>query len=268
MVDALAPRELQHPSMAPNTPPTPSPRLIRALAAERAELDRHRAKLLVARESLRAELERVESSLERIDERKVLLERLAAVPGNEAAAPEAAVANLSPEAAGQARALAASEPATAAGAARAALRGPAIRSAAVRVLLEHPDRPEALHYREWFTLVQAAGFTIAGKDPLAVFLTQLSRSPAIRRGTQSGVYELDRSAPRRLRRRRDELHAELRALTSTPSDTADLAGIRARRAELHAEIGQVEKALEEVESLLGPAARERPLPGPPLVAAG
>src|ERR1700745_3333841 len=42
------------------------------------------------------------------------------------------------------------EPAPPAGAPRAALRGPAIRSAAVRVLLEHPDRPEALHYREWF----------------------------------------------------------------------------------------------------------------------
>jgi hypothetical protein len=254
-------------SMAQTSPPTPSTRLIRALAAERAELDRHRARLLAARESLRAELERIESALASIEERSVLLDRLDARPAAAAPAPEVPATEPSGEEPRAERALGASEAATVAGT-RALLRGPAIRRAAVGVLLEHPARPEALHYRAWFQLVRDAGYTIAGKDPLAVFLTQLSRSPAIRRGTASGVYELDRGAPRRLRRRRDELHAELRALTATPSDTSDLAAIRARRSELHAEIGQAEKALEEVEGLLGAAPPgAAPLAGPPLAAA-
>jgi hypothetical protein len=61
------------------------------------------------------------------------------------------------------------------------LRGPAIRRAAVEVLLALPERPQALHYREWYEAVRAAGFNVAGKDPLAVFLAQISLSPVIRR---------------------------------------------------------------------------------------
>jgi hypothetical protein len=129
------------------------------------------------------------------------------------------------------------------------------------VLRTRPDRPQALHYRDWFDALRAAGYAVAGKDPLAVFLTQLSRSPVVRRGTQSGVYELDTTAPRRLRERLDALHAELRGLTAAPSATADLTAIRARRAALTAEITRVEKALEEAEAVLGAAAQ-------PVAAAG
>jgi len=39
--------------------PTPSARLVRAAAAERAELGRHRERLVSARESLRAELQAI-----------------------------------------------------------------------------------------------------------------------------------------------------------------------------------------------------------------
>ena len=130
------------------------------------------------------------------------------------------------------------------------LRGPAIRRAAVEVLLAQADRPEALHYRDWFDLVRAAGFDVAGKDPLAVFLTQLSRSPVIRRGTQAGVYELDVTAPARLGIALDRLHEDLRGLTARPEATADLAAIRARREQLTLEINQTEKALEEAEGTL------------------
>ena len=68
-----------------------------------------------------------------------------------------------------------------------ALRGPAIRETAVRMLAERGG--EALHYREWFELVTRAGYEIAGKHPPSVFLSQLSRSPAVRKGTRAGVYE-------------------------------------------------------------------------------
>jgi chaperonin cofactor prefoldin len=216
--------------MVPPTP-TPSARLLRAAEAERADLGRHRERLLAARDRLRAELEDVEASLRELDERDALLDRLAGpapVPGAAAAAP--------PNETGA-----------------APLRGPAIRRVAVEVLRARPDRPQAMHYRDWFEALRAAGYAVAGKDPLAVFLTQLSRSPAVRRGTQSGVYELDPGAPRRLRERLDALHAELRGLTAAPSATADLTAIRARRAAITTEITRVEKALEEAEAVLGTA---------------
>jgi hypothetical protein len=277
--------------------PTPSPRLLRAAAAERDELDRHRDRLLTARERLQAELAAVERSLQEVDERRHLLDRLTAVAdddggrgraagervdesaraGTGGRAPERRVVAPAPDPGHVASGAAATAapptsagrgtqhttlPSAAAGRTRAAppadvpqqvLRGPAIRRAAVDVLLARPDRPEALHYREWFALLRRAGFEVAGKDPLAVFLTQLSRSPVVRKGTQAGVYELDLGAPARLGMRLDRLHDELRALTARPEATADLAAIRAQREQLTVEISQTEKALEEAEATLAAA---------------
>jgi chaperonin cofactor prefoldin len=204
---------------------------MRAAVAERADLGRHRERLLATRERLRAELDDVEAALRELDERDALLDRLAGpVPERPVARPAVGPGGATP------------------------LRGPAIRRVAVEVLRARPDRPQALHYRDWFEALRAAGYAVAGKDPLAVFLTQLSRSPVVRRGTQSGVYELDPAAPRRLRDRLERLHAELRGLTAAPSPTADLTAIRARRAALTTEITRVEKALEEAEAVLGAAA--------------
>ena len=205
----------RRPPLVPSAP-TPSARLVRAAAAERAELDRHRDRLLTTRASLRTELEAIEASLRELDERDALLDRLAGP------ARPAAVAGDDAPAAGRAPAPGGRSGAT-------TLRGPAIRRAAVEVLLAHPDRPQALHYRAWFDALVAAGYEVAGKDPLAVFLTQLGRSPVVRRGTQSGVYELDpgraaaaarraRRAPRRAARHRGRRRA--RRPTSPPSGGA------------------------------------------------
>lgn len=235
--------------MTPAAPP-PSARLLRAAQAERADLARHRARLEAEREHLHAELQRIEAGLADVRERERLLQRLAQRPADEDV--KIAVA------AGPAT----SAPAEIAAAARSAdgaidptlLRGPAIRETAVQLLVDEGDA-DALHYREWYERVRAAGYAVAGKDPLAVFLTQLSRSPALRKSTQAGIYELDRSAPARLRRRLEELHEELRALTATPGASADLAAVRARRDDLNSEIGQTEKALEEASRLLGVSER-------------
>ena len=191
----------------------PSDRLVRAVTAERAALDRERERLQAEAADLRAALARIERGMADIDAQCGLLDRLAP-PAAPAPPPE--------------------EP-------RAGLRGPAIREAAVRALVA--DGREALHYREWFELL---GHEVAGKDPLAVFLTQLSRSPAVRKGARAGVYELDRGAPARLTAALDDLHEQLRALTTG----TDLGAIRARRAQLTAEIGRTEKALEEVVRVL------------------
>src|SRR4051812_35080445 len=67
------------PPMVPPTP-TPSARLVRAAAAERADVARHRERLLGARERLRAELAGIEAAPRDLDERDTLLDRLAGPP--------------------------------------------------------------------------------------------------------------------------------------------------------------------------------------------
>src|SRR3954462_8684072 len=83
------------PPMVPPTP-TPSARLVRAAAAERADLGRHRERLLAARDRLRAALAASEAALGDLAERDALLARLA---GPSLAAPAvAAPGPASPEA--------------------------------------------------------------------------------------------------------------------------------------------------------------------------
>jgi chromosome segregation ATPase len=215
----------------------PSRRLLAAAAAERESLRRQRADLLAQRDRLRAEIAELEAELVEIEQRDELLGRLSADDN----ASGIAISSTQKTAA----AVADTEH-------RRALRGPAIRQTAVQVLLADPRGPEALHYREWFALVQDAGYAVAGKDPLAVFLTQISRSPVVRRGTQSGVYELDHTAVARLRHQLDDRQAQLRSLTAATSPAATLSDVRGQRNALNLEIDRLEKAIEEAETLLGP----------------
>ena len=211
----------------------PSARLLRAVAAERGDLERRRDGLLERRRRVQAELDEIEAAVAELDEQLLLIGRLAG-EDRPPEQPPIVAENASPDTAPV-----------------SILRGPAIRVAAVRVLLSQPRRREALHYREWFELLAGAGYSVAGKDPLAVFLTQLSRSPLVRRGTQSGVYELELQAPARLRSRLQDLQAELRELTTTAStETTDLGSIRSRRTALNLEISKVEKTLEEADKTL------------------
>lgn len=214
-------------------PSSPSARLLKAVAAERNGLRRRRDALLKRRRRIQAQLDELDGAIAEFDERLALIGRL----GDENPAP--AHHSAEPE----------SETSRARGG--SVLRGPAIRAAAVKALLAHPQRPEALHYRRWFDLLEKAGYDVQGKDPLAVFLTQLSRSPLVRRSTHSGVYELDLQAPTRLRQQLEDLQAQLRKLTSSaPSSTADLGSIRSQRTALNLEINKVEKALQEAQETL------------------
>ena len=86
---------------------------------------------------------------------------------------------------------------------------------------------------------------MAGSDPLAVFLTQLTRSPAVHKSTQAGVYGVDRQAPQRIRQRLERLACELREVTAAAPDPVELATVRARRRELDRAISRQEHALEE-----------------------
>jgi hypothetical protein len=209
--------------------PNPSSRLLRAAAAEQADLVRHRERLAGERDRLLGELRTIDETLAAVDRRLGVLVELAGPSSGHAAAREAVEQNTT-----------SAEPD-----ARPALRGPAIREAAVRVLLAQPEPVDALHYRRWYELLVDAGFTVAGKDPVAVFLTQLSRSPLVRKSSAPGVYEVDRDAPLRIRDRLERLQAELREVTVAAPGPVELGTVRARRHELDLAISQQERALEE-----------------------
>jgi hypothetical protein len=72
-----------------------------------------------------------------------------------------------------------------------ALRGQRLREVAVEVLKKHMHPGEDLHYREWFEMLRDEDIVVAGKDPLATFLAQISRSEAVEAvGGRSGRYRL------------------------------------------------------------------------------
>lgn len=71
------------------------------------------------------------------------------------------------------------------------LRGQRLRDVAIQVLKRHRGEVAAVHYREWFELVVRDGHRVAGKDPVATFLTQVSRAPEVESvGRRSGLYRL------------------------------------------------------------------------------
>jgi hypothetical protein len=128
----------------------------------------------------------------------------------------------------------------------------------VRLLAETAHADEAVHYRTWFELLTSQGYTPAGKDPLATFLTQLSRSPVVRRTTSAGMYELDLAFPESALKRLVHLRHELARAQNLPSDASiqDIDTARERRAALTADIEATERALEEARRSLGGQASE------------
>jgi len=245
--------------------PNPSSRLLRAAAAERADLSRHRKQLTHTRDKLLAELGQLDDAIAAVDQRLAMLGQLAGPPRSAdtrgdvveltapAPAPPDALAPGAPRPDTPAPGLPGPDtPAPAvAGASRQLLRGPRIREMAVKTLVHQPAQIEALHYRQWYELVRKAGYSVAGKDPLAVFLTQLNRSPVVRKTTKPGVYEVDRRAPPRIRQRLERLQGELRDAIVAPQAPIELADVRARRHELDLAISQEERALEEALRVLG-----------------
>lgn len=207
----------------------PSSRLQRAAEAELQDLCKQHERLSSRRDRMIRDLRELERSISDVEDRMALVSQVAP---SARIAPRGVLAARAGEDLSQERIL----------------RGPAIRETAVRVLLNRGGI-DAVHYREWFEFVREAGYSVAGKDGLAVFLTQISRSPVVRKTTQSGVYELDRRAPQRLRQELEILQREMRELTGRAS-TGDLSEIRARRERLSTAIGKVERALEEAQRVL------------------
>jgi hypothetical protein len=71
------------------------------------------------------------------------------------------------------------------------LRGQRLQGIAVELLRQQRGVGVEVHYREWFELLLEAGVRVAGKDPLASFLTQVSRAPGVESvRPRSGLYRL------------------------------------------------------------------------------
>jgi hypothetical protein len=111
------------------------------------------------------------------------------------------------------------------------LQGQRLREEAARILLERRGLRVPIHYREWFALVTGDGLTVAGKDPLATFLTQITRSPiVVRRDAGSGMYELDpHGAYERARARLHAVVAEANGSAQLSEDDLSAEVSRARR---------------------------------------
>lgn len=71
------------------------------------------------------------------------------------------------------------------------LRGQRLREIAVEVLRNKKGPGSIVHYREWYELLLETGLRVAGKDPLATFLTQIARAPGVESvRPRSGLYRL------------------------------------------------------------------------------
>jgi hypothetical protein len=71
------------------------------------------------------------------------------------------------------------------------LRGQRLREIAVDLLRQKKDVGEIVHYKDWYQFLLEAGVRAAGKDPLATFLTQIARAPAVESvRPRSGLYRL------------------------------------------------------------------------------
>jgi hypothetical protein len=221
---------------------TPSRRMQAAAAAERERVEREAARLNARAAELNAELATVHAALDELEHQRAVLNHFA--HGVEPArTPGTGVRRL--------RAIPDAPPVPADGATM--LRGARIRETAVRVLAAHSQPEAPVHYRDWFELLRAQGFMPAGKDPLATFLTQIGRSPVVKRTTTSGMYVLDLEVPTRARRRLAELRVELAEVPEPSSDKSVEAIARARelRARLATEMQESERQLEEALRSLG-----------------
>ena len=71
------------------------------------------------------------------------------------------------------------------------LRGERLREVALEVLRDRAGDGDPIHYRAWFEALVESGYRVIGKDPLATFLTHVSRIERVERvGRRSGLYRL------------------------------------------------------------------------------
>ena len=135
------------------------------LDAAQAERDRLAARLADAQERA----EHFEAlATEAREEAASLADRIRAVEEVAGLAPQLAICEISEE-----------------------LRGERLREVALEVLQRLSASGDPIHYRVWFEALVESGYRISGRDPLATFLTQVTRIDRVQSvGRRSGLYRL------------------------------------------------------------------------------
>lgn len=218
----------------------PSRRLQSAASAERERLSRELGRLDERVAALQRELDELDAKRSALRDQLSLLARFAG-PEDSAfplARTPGKVAHLQPvrdeDAPG-----------------KAVVAGSRIREVAVLLLASSPNPRRPIHYQQWYELFRQAGYRIEAQDPAATFLTQVSRSPVVRRAGAPGVYALDFDAPTLLRDRLRRLETELARSTVSGESADELGRARERRAKLITEARLTERHLEEALRSLG-----------------
>jgi hypothetical protein len=135
------------------------------LSAAQVERDRLATQLVEAEERI-DHFERL--ATEARDEAKTLVESIRAIEEVAGLAPQLAMCNVSEE-----------------------LRGERLREVALDVLRRLSASGDPVHYRIWFGALVESGFRVSGRDPLATFLTQITRIDQVESvGRRSGLYRL------------------------------------------------------------------------------
>lgn len=135
------------------------------LAAAQAERDRLAARLT----ELQERAEHFETLAEEArEEAASLADKIRAVEEVAGLAPQLAICEISEE-----------------------LRGERLREVALEVLQRLSTSGDPVHYRAWFEALVESGYRISGQDPLATFLTQITRIDRVQSvGRRSGLYRL------------------------------------------------------------------------------
>jgi prefoldin subunit 5 len=207
-----------------------SQRFTKAARAERDRLARRRSQIFKKREDLQGKIDLLDEELEAVDQEISNLESLAFSPT------ETQTIRL-------ADATEEGDPSL--------LSGSIIRIIAVPFLLR-AQGTAPIHYRDWFGLLTAKGYAVAGKRPDAVFLNQVVRSPLVRATTKSGFYEIDLDAVDRLQDRlrvqQSKLGELLRQAPAKAGEAFDR--YREQQRELNTEIARTERELTEATSAI------------------
>jgi hypothetical protein len=221
-------------------PHRPSRRLRNAAAAERERLTRELERLDARAGDLHGELDRVEAKRLELREHLSLLARFA--DPEDSPFPSARQTSRT----SHLRPVQSKEPPAA-----VTLRGGRIREVAVLLLASSANPRRPIHYRQWYELLREAGYAIDAQDPVATFLTQIGRSPIVRRASTGGIYALDLEAPLRLRGHLRRLENELAHTPVVGESAEELATARTRRAKVITEARVAERELEEALRSLG-----------------
>jgi len=122
------------------------------------------------------------------------------------------------------------------------LQGQQLREEAVRILVEKHGTRQPIHYREWYGLLRDQGLVAAGKDPVATFLTQITRSPLVQRvDGPGGVYQVDPVAA--YDQARQELTVATRELTAAEDA---LSAAAEQNGEAESKVAELRKAQEKL----------------------